>query len=92
MANPIVDAAIAQMTSTDTVLDSAIVYVNAVPKAIQAAVDAALAGGATAADLKPVSDLVTVMQGKSDALVAAIAANTPSPPPTPLQLQNAKKK
>ena len=90
MAFPL-DPIIADMTNATTVMDSAIVFVNGVPKAIQAAVDAAIANGATAAQLQPVADLGTALQAKSDALVAALAANTPQPPPTPLQLKNAKK-
>jgi hypothetical protein len=84
---PVID----EITATNTVLDGAIVYVGSVPGLIQKAVDAAVANGATAAQLQPVTDLATTLKTKGDALAAAIAANTPSPAPTPAQLSKLKK-
>ena len=85
MANPVVDATIAQITTSDNVIDSATQLVSSIATLIANAVAAAIAGGATAADLQPLSDLVTVLNTKSAALAAAVAANTPAPPPTPPQ-------
>lgn len=90
MANPVVDAAVAQITASDNVIDSAVILINGISSMIANAVTAALANGATAAELQPVSDLTTVLKTKSDALAAAVAANTPAPPPTPLQASKAK--
>ena len=73
----IIDDTIATMTDTDTVLDSALVYIQSVPGMIQAAVDAAVAGGATAAQLAPLTQLVADTKTKSDAVKAALVANTP---------------
>ncbi len=73
------------MTAADTVMDSAAALIGSFPGLIKTAVDAAIAGGATAAQLQPVTDLGVAMKAKSDALLAAVAANTPSPPPTPAQ-------
>ncbi len=85
MPNPVVDATIAQITASDNVIDSAITLINGIAQMIADAVAAAIAGGATASDLQPLSDLVTVLQTKSAALAAAVQANTPAPPPTPPQ-------
>lgn len=82
--NPDLQALENQVTATQGVLDSATVFINGVPGLIQAAVDKAIAGGATAAQLAPLSQLASDMKAKSDALTAAIAANSPAPtPPAP---------
>lgn len=83
---------IAEMTSAKTVMDSAVTFIGTVPGLISAAVDAALAAGATADQLKPVTDLADSLKASSDALAAALAANTPAPPPTQAQLAKASGK
>jgi hypothetical protein len=55
--------------------DSAIAFVNGLAARIQAAVDAALANGATGAQLQPVIDIAAAAKTESDALAAAILAN-----------------
>lgn len=90
MASPVVDQAIQVMTNAGTVDDAAIIFINAVPAMVQAAVDAALNNGATASQLQPVSDLAVTLQAKSDAVTAALTANTPTPPPTPVALAKLK--
>jgi hypothetical protein len=60
---------------TEGVVESATAFINGMAARIQAAVDAALENGATAAELQPVTDEVTALKAKSDALAAAIAAN-----------------
>ena len=77
MANPTLDALAAQVTATTTVIDSAILAFNGWAARLEAAVDAALAGGATAAELAPVTDEINLMKSKSADLAAAVAANTP---------------
>lgn len=77
MPNPTLDALAAQVTATTDVEDSAIALINGIAARIQAAVDAAIAGGATAADLAPVTDEIALLKAKTDALSAAVAANTP---------------
>jgi hypothetical protein len=42
---------------------------------MQAAVDAAIANGATAAELAPITDEITALKTSSTALAAAVAAN-----------------
>ncbi len=81
---------IAEMTASKTVMDSATTFVGSVPGLLQTAVDAALANGATADELQPVTDLGDQLQASADALAAALAANTPQGPPTPAQLSKAR--
>jgi hypothetical protein len=54
---------------------SAVVFINGFAARLQAAVDAAIANGATAEELKPVTDEVAGMTAASDALAAALATN-----------------
>jgi hypothetical protein len=57
--------------------DSAVAFITGVPGLIQAAIDKATAGGATATQLAPFTDLTVQLQAKSDALQTALTANTP---------------
>jgi hypothetical protein len=66
----------AQVTAGTTVEDSATTFINGVPGLISTAVAAAVANGATAAQLQPLTDLGAALQAKSNALSAAIVANT----------------
>lgn len=79
--NPVLDALAAQITANASVVDSAVQFIGGVKGMIDAAVLAALNGGATAAQLAPFTDLSAAMAAKDQALAAAIAANTPTPPP-----------
>lgn len=72
----------AQVQATVGVDQSAVVLINGFAAQINAAVQAALAGGATAAQLQPVTDAVTALTNESAALSAAVAANAP-PAPSP---------
>lgn len=65
----------AQVDATVGVEASAVAALNGVAARIQAAVDAALANGATAAQLQPVQDEVNALKASSDALATAVAAN-----------------
>lgn len=89
MASPVIDQTIAQITATDNVIDSAITAFGAVAQMITDAVNQALANGASADQLQPVSDAVTVLKTKTDALAVAIASPTP---PTPQQKAKMKLK
>lgn len=73
MPSPTFGALAAAVTKTTDVEDAAIQALNGIAGRITAAVDAALANGATAAELAPV-------QAAADALAAAIVANTPAAP------------
>lgn len=78
MANPTLDALAAQVKANTDAEASAVIVINGIAARIQAAVDAAIAGGATAEDLKPVTDEIASMKASSDALSAAIVASTPA--------------
>lgn len=80
MSNPTIDALTAQVEVNKTVEGSALALINGIAARIQAAVDAAVAGGASAADLAPVTDEIASLKASSDALSAAITSNTPAAP------------
>lgn len=75
MAVPAIDALVSQVNSTTGVVDSAIALINGIASRVAAAVAAALAGGATAAELAPINDVVAALKAKSDALAQAVASN-----------------
>ena len=80
--NPL-DVALAELetevTEEETVVDSAIAYIQGVPGLIQAAIDAATNAGATAQQLAKIVELKTKLDAKGAALQAALTANTPTP-------------
>jgi hypothetical protein len=80
MAVPVIEALVASVAAEDSVIDSAIMLINGISAQISTAVAAAMANGATAAELAPLTDLNTSIQAKSAALSAAVAANTPAAP------------
>lgn len=73
----VLDDTMAAMTQATTVQASAIVFISGVPGLIQAAIDKATLGGATAAQLAPFTDLAAQLKTESDALQTALTANTP---------------
>lgn len=80
-AQSVIDALTAQVQQTTTVEASAVTLINGIAGEIQTAVTAALAGGATAAQLAPITDLTASLQTSAAALSQAITANTPAPTP-----------
>ena len=78
MANTILADLQAQVAKNTDVENSATVLINGIAGRIQAAVDAALANGATAAELAPVAAEVTALNTASTALAVAVVANTPA--------------
>jgi hypothetical protein len=73
--NPI-DQLVADVAAEDTVIDSCVVYIKGVPALIDAAVQKALAGGATAAQLVPLTTLSADVKAKTQAITDALTANT----------------
>jgi hypothetical protein len=71
-----VQALIDQITPTVGVLNSAKVYVEGVPALVQAAVDAALAAN-PGVDLSGLTTLASDLTAGSNAVLAAMAANSP---------------
>lgn len=76
MASQIVQQLIDQVTKATTVEKSAEALINGIKQRIDDAVAAAIANGATAEELQPVSDLSNALDAESDALQAAVDANT----------------
>lgn len=68
----------ADVTAEATVEQSAITLLNGIPKLISDAAAAALAQGATPAQLKALTDLSASIEANTTALGAAVTANTPS--------------
>ncbi len=66
--SPELDALSAQVTATDTVIDSAITLINGLAAQITA----------TAGDKPAALALAAALKEKADALAAAVAANTPA--------------
>jgi hypothetical protein len=75
MSNQIVADEIQTIHDVEGVIDSATALVNTIASKIAAAVEAALANGASAAELQPLADLQVEIKAKADALAAAVAAN-----------------
>ncbi len=78
MANPVLADLEAQVKRTKEVDESAVVLINGIAARITAAIEAAIANGATAAELAPVTDEVAALKAGSDSLAAAVEANTPA--------------
>jgi hypothetical protein len=79
-----IDQLVTDVKAEDTVVDSAVLLINGFQQRLKDGIAAALAGGATAAELSVLSTLSTDIQAKSKALSDAIVANTPVvPPPGP---------
>ena len=85
---PLID----EITADGSIIDGATTFIQGVPALIQAGIDAALAGGATAAQLAPVQAVADAVSAKAQALQAAILAGTPNPPPAPPLTAAAKKR
>ncbi len=66
------------VTKATTVETSAQALIEGFAARLQSAVDAAVANGATAEQLAPVSELSVALDTESDALAAAVQANTPA--------------
>lgn len=83
MANPVIGNLTTEVNETVGIIQSATALINGIQGRITDAVNAALANGATEAELQPLNDLVTALDSEGNALAAAVAANTPPAPPTP---------
>jgi hypothetical protein len=77
MPNPVLAELTREVSESVTIMDSATSLINGIAARVQAAVDAALANGATAEELAPVQAEVDALNASSEALSAAVSANTP---------------
>jgi hypothetical protein len=78
MTNPVVGTLVTDVTNAKGAMESATVLLNGFQARLDAAVAAALANGATATELQPLSDLSAAFEADTTALTAAVAAN-PAP-------------
>lgn len=78
--NPSINDLIAAIDSSIGAMNSAVTFINGAAARQQAAIDAALANGATAEQLAPVVAEMNLMIAKRDELAAAIASNSPAAP------------
>jgi uncharacterized coiled-coil protein SlyX len=70
-----------EVANNTTVEKSALALINGFAAQLQTAVQAALAAGATDAQLKALTDLQSSLSANDTELSAAVAANTPPPAP-----------
>lgn len=78
------DALRANVAKVETSEASVIAFVQGVPALIQAAVDAAIAAGATPQELAAFGELNTRLSADADKIAADVTANTPAEtPPVP---------
>jgi hypothetical protein len=75
-AQQTLDELAAAVTNMTTVADSAEAALNGVSARITAAVDEALALGATPAMLEPITTEIAALNAKASSLAAAVEANT----------------
>lgn len=78
MANQALTDLITEVNRTTTLDDSILAFLQGVPGLIQTAVDAAVANGASEAELEPLVQLKADLSSKNDAITAAMSANTPA--------------
>jgi len=76
MANKTLEDLAAQVEKNVSVENSAAVVINGISARVQAAVDAAIAGGASKEDLAPVQAEIDALAASSKALAVAVEANT----------------
>jgi hypothetical protein len=77
LLHTVLEDTIATMTDAETVMDAAVVFIDGVPAALQKAVDEALNGGATAAQIAPFVALNTEFTAKAAALKKALEPAAP---------------
>ena len=68
----------AEVTKATTVMSSAVTLIKGIAVRVQAAVDAALANGATADELAPVQAEADALAASSTDLANAVIENTPA--------------
>lgn len=78
MANPVLAELEAEVGRDVTVMASATTLINGLAARIAAAVEAALANGATAEQLAPVTAEVNALHAGASDLATAVEANTPT--------------
>ena len=75
MPNPVLADLQTEVAATVGAMQSATVFINGTAARLEAAVLAALANGATAEELAPITAEISAMKSERDNLASAIAAN-----------------
>lgn len=78
MSAPVLADLEREINEAKSVMESATVLINGFQARLDAAVQSALDSGATAAQLEPFTSLSQELSNNTDALSAAVVANTPS--------------
>jgi len=78
MANPVIEQLRQQVAKNTDVEASATLLINGIAVRIATAVQLAIANGATAEELAPITDEVAALNSSSAALSDAVIANTPA--------------
>jgi len=73
-----IDNLVTEVSEEVTIMASATTLINGFQARVDAAVNAAIAGGATAAQLQVLTQLQSDLNANGDALAAAVQANTPT--------------
>ncbi len=81
MSSPILSDLATSVTNATTVMASATTLINGIAARVQAAVDQAIANGATAEELAPVQAEADALKASATDLSTAVEANTPGAPP-----------
>lgn len=71
---------VSEVTRATTVVTAATALINGIGSRVSSAVAQALANGASADELAPLTDLAAQVKQETDDLSAAVAANTPAAP------------
>jgi hypothetical protein len=80
----LIEALRVSVENATTVTDSAVAYITGVPALIQAAIDEAVAAGATPEQTAAFDDLKMRLDAEIGDLQAALVANTPEQPEPPV--------
>lgn len=72
----------AVVTENTTIKDLVIALINGIPALIDAAVQKALAAGATPEQLQAIKDVATGIRNNDTAIATAVQADTPTTPTT----------
>lgn len=75
MTNPILGVLTDEIAQTRTVIQSAITLINGISERVHAAVETALANGASESELQPFTDLEAALEADRTALANAVAQN-----------------
>jgi len=76
MPNPVLGNLTTEVAEEVGIMQSATALINGFQAKLEAAVAAAIANGATEAELQPLNDLVAALDTEGNALAAAVQANS----------------